>query len=374
MDRRTFLCDLGMALALGKPVTFSTCPLSVLLAERTKRDAQTGRRLPGRRTHFKPVIKVVGVGGFGCNAVDKLPDKTITGMDYICVDNDRNALKRNQAKNILNLNGLAGTRYGVNLRARAMPQISRKAAIEARGRIAAMLQGADVLFIAVGMGGGTGSGAAPVIAEIARDMGVLTVAFVATPFASEGYRNELADAGIESLKPHADSLMIFPNDRLMGKLGTGASLMDAFITSTGFFNLAISEVADAIKSPGIVSVYFDDLYTMMRDSGIAISASAWADGTDRGHVAAAKAAESLLRNDACLNSARGVLVNVATNGSLKLSEVLQVMRVIRSRVGRDATVIYGSAHHNYGDNRLVVRILATGLPDAAASIDIRKLA
>ena len=374
VDRRTFISHAGMALALGYPLTASSFPLSVFEAELSDRDKQSGRRLPGKHKHCNPVIKMIGVGGFGCKAVNEMPDKSITGMDYICVDNDRGVLKCNQAENSLNLNGLAGTRHCVNLGARAMPQISRNAATEARGRLAAMLQGADVLFIAVGMGGGTGSGAAPVIAEIARDMGVLTVAFVTTPFAFEGYRNELAEAGIESLKPHADSLMILPNDRLLGKLGVGASLMDAFMTSTEFFNLAISEVADAIKSPGIVSVYFDDLYTMMRDSGIAMSASAWANGTDRAHVAAAKAAESLLSNDACLASARGVLVNVATNGSLTLSEVLQAVRVIRSRVGRDATVIYGSAHHNYGDNRLVVRILATGLPDAAASIDTRQLA
>lgn len=375
MDRRTFISHAGVAFALGHPRIVASVPSSVVEAETAKRDKPTGQRLAGRDTHCKPVIKMIGVGGFGCNAVNKMPDKRFTGIDYISVDNGPNDLKRNRAENTLDLDCLSGTRYFFSDYGPDVPQINRNAAMEARGRLTAMLQGADVLFVAVGTGGGTGSGAAPAIAEIARDMGVLTVAFLTTPFASEGrYRKELAEASIESLKPHVDSLIVLPNDRLLGKLGAGASLMDAFMTSTDFFNLAICEVAEAIKSPGLVSDDFAGLRTMMSDSGMAMSASGWGDGAERASVATAEALGSLLSDGVNLRTARGVLVNVASSGSLNLSEVDQVMKTICRCMAEDATVFCDSGLHNYDDNWLVVTIVATGLPDAATSIDTRKLA
>lgn len=362
MDRRTFISRAGVVVALGHPLIASSSPPSILEAEIAESAKSKGPITAGNHTHPKPVIKMIGVGGFGCNAVNHMTDRRFTGINCISVDSDWRVLKHNKAEDILDLNGMSGHRYSFDRGGGVEQQINRNAAKKARGRLTEMLQGADVLFLAVGMGGSTVSGAAPVIAEIARDMGVLTVVFATTPFAFEGYRNELAEATIESLKPLTDSVMILPNDRLLGKLGAGASPMDAFMTSTAFFNAAICDVADAIRSPGLVSIDFADVRTFMSDSGLGMSATGWGNGAARAQGAAAEAIQSLLSDGVTLNSARGVLVNVASSGSLKISEVHQVMRFIGSRTAKDATVIYGSGINEYCSDSLVVTIVATGFP------------
>jgi cell division protein FtsZ len=303
------------------------------------------------------VIKVIGVGGCGGNAVDHMIGNGVAGVEFICANTDAQALKRNQAKTTMQL----GTAVTKGLGAGANPDIGRMAAQEDRERIAEMIQGADMLFITAGMGGGTGTGAAPIVAEIAREMGVLTVAVVTKPFAFEGKRKKVAEAGIEALKQHVDSLIIIPNDRLMEVLGDDVSYEDAFKASNDVLNGAVAGIAEVINCPGLVNVDFADVRTVMSENGVAMMGSASASGTDRAQVAAERAAASPLLEDVNLTGARGVLVNITASKSLKLKEVHEVMNTIRSFTAEDATVIFGSVFDENMGDELRVTIVATGL-------------
>ena len=303
------------------------------------------------------VIKVIGVGGCGGNAVDHMIGNGVAGVEFICANTDAQALKRNQAKVTMQL-GAAVTK---GLGAGANPDVGRQAALEDRERIAELIQGADMLFITAGMGGGTGTGAAPIIAEIAREMGVLTVAVVTKPFAFEGKRKKIAEAGIEALKQHVDSLIIIPNDRLMEVLGDDVTYEDAFKASNDVLNGAVAGIAEVINCPGIVNVDFADVRTVMSENGVAMMGSAMASGPDRAQVAAERAAASPLLEDVNLTGARGVLVNITASKSLKLKEVHEVMNTIRSFTAEDATVIFGSVLDESIGDQLRVTIVATGL-------------
>ncbi len=303
------------------------------------------------------IIKVIGVGGCGGNAVDHMIGNGVAGVEFICANTDAQALKRNQAKVTMQLGGAVTKGLGAG----ANPDVGRQAAIEDRERIAELIQGADMLFITAGMGGGTGTGAAPIIAEIAREMGVLTVAVVTKPFAFEGKRKKIAEAGIEALKQHVDSLIIIPNDRLMEVLGDDVTYEDAFRASNDVLNGAVAGIAEVINCPGLVNVDFADVRTVMSENGVAMMGSAMASGPDRAQVAAERAAASPLLEDVNLTGARGVLVNITASKSLKLKEVHEVMNTIRSFTAEDATVIFGSVlDENIGD-QLRVTIVATGL-------------
>ena len=218
-----------------------------------------------------------------------------------------------------------------------------------------------MLFITAGMGGGTGTGAAPIVAEIAREMGVLTVAVVTKPFAFEGKRMKAAIAGIEALKLHVDSLIIIPNDRLMEVLGEDATFEDGFKAANDVLHGAVAGIAEIINCPGIVNVDFADVRTVMSENGVAMMGSAMAAGPDRAQVAAERAAASPLLEDVNLTGARGVLVNITANKSLKLKEVHEVMNTIRSFTAEDATVIFGSVFDEDMGDQLRVTIVATGL-------------
>ena len=308
------------------------------------------------------VIKVIGVGGCGGNAVDHMIGNGVAGVEFICANTDAQALKRNQSKITMQL----GSNVTKGLGAGANPEVGRQAAIEDRERIAEMIQGADMLFITAGMGGGTGTGAAPIVAEIAREMGVLTVAVVTKPFAFEGKRKKIAEAGIEALKQHVDSLIIIPNDRLMEVLGDDVSYEDAFRASNDVLNGAVAGIAEVINCPGLVNVDFADVRTVMSENGVAMMGSAMASGPDRAQVAAERAAASPLLEDVNLTGARGVLVNITASKSLKLKEVHEVMNTIRSFTAEDATVIFGSVlDESIGEN-LRVTIVATGLGGSVA--------
>ena len=314
-------------------------------------------------TSPEAVIKVVGVGGCGGNAVDHMINNGVQGVEFISMNTDAQALKRNLAKTTLQL----GTGTTKGLGAGANPEVGRLAAEEDRERITEMVQGADMLFITAGMGGGTGTGAAPVVAEIAREMGILTVAVVTKPFAFEGKRQKVAAVGIDQLKQHVDSLIIIPNDRLMQVLGEDVTYEDAFRASNDVLNGAVAGIAEVINCPGMVNVDFADVRTVMSENGVAMMGSATASGPERAQMAAEQAVHSPLLEDIHLSGARGVLVNITASHSMKLKEVHEVMNTIRSFTAEDATVIYGSVIDEAIGDALRVTIVATGLGGAAAA-------
>ena len=236
------------------------------------------------------VIKVVGVGGCGGNAVDHMINNGVQGVEFITMNTDAQALKRNLARTTLQL----GTGVTKGLGAGANPEVGRMAAEEDRERIIELVTGADMLFITAGMGGGTGTGAAPVVASIAREMGILTVAVVTKPFAFEGKRTKIAAMGIDALKQHVDSLIIIPNDRLMEVLGEEVTYEDAFRASNDVLNGAVAGIAEVINCPGLVNVDFADVRTVMSENGVAMMGSAMAAGAERAQLAAEQAVHSPL--------------------------------------------------------------------------------
>jgi len=303
------------------------------------------------------VIKVIGVGGCGGNAVEHMIEKNVGGVEFICANTDMQALKKSNAKNNLQI----GMDITKGLGAGAKPEIGREAALEDRDRIAEMIDGADMLFITAGMGGGTGTGAAPIIAEVAKEMGILTVAVVTKPFAFEGKRSGVAKEGLEELSKHVDSLIIIPNDKLMEVLGDDVTFLDAFKAANDVLHNAVSGIAEIINCPGLVNVDFADVRTVMSEMGMAMMGSAVATGPDRAVLAAEQAVASPLLENVNLANARGVLVNITANHSFKMKEYNDVMRTIRSFTAEDATVIVGNVFDESIGEGLRVTMVATGL-------------
>jgi cell division protein FtsZ len=306
------------------------------------------------------VIKVVGVGGCGGNAVDHMISEGVDGVEFICANTDSQALKRNKAKTVLQL----GPNVTKGLGAGANPEIGREAAMEDRERIIELIEGADMLFLTAGMGGGTGTGAAPIVAEAARELGILTVAVVTKPFAFEGKRQKIAQQGLEELCRHVDSLIVIPNDKLMTVLGEDVSMLDAFKAANTVLHGAVAGIAEVIKCPGLVNVDFADVRTVMSEMGMAMMGSATAAGLDRAHSAAEQAVASPLLEDVNLAGARGVLVNITASMSLKMKEVHEVMNTIKGFTADDATVIVGTVIDEDMEDRLRVTMVATGLGGA----------
>jgi cell division protein FtsZ len=306
------------------------------------------------------VIKVVGVGGCGGNAVDHMINEGVDGVEFICANTDSQALKRNKAKTLLQL----GPNVTKGLGAGANPDIGREAAMEDRERIIELIEGADMLFLTAGMGGGTGTGAAPIVAEAARELGILTVAVVTKPFSFEGKRQKIAQQGLEELCRHVDSLIVIPNDKLMQVLGEDVSMLDAFKAANTVLHGAVAGIAEVIKCPGLVNVDFADVRTVMSEMGMAMMGSAVAAGLDRAHSAAEQAVASPLLEDVNLAGARGVLVNITASSSLKMKEVHEVMNTIKGFTAEDATVIVGTVIDEAMEDRLRVTMVATGLGGA----------
>lgn len=309
------------------------------------------------------VIKVVGVGGCGSNAVDHMIQNGMQGVEFISMNTDAQALKSNKAPTILQLG--AGITKGLG--AGANPEIGREAALEDRDRIAELIQGADMLFITAGMGGGTGTGAAPVVAQVAKEMGILTVAVVSKPFAFEGKRLIAAKTGMEALSQHVDSLIVIPNDKLMMVLGNDISMLDAFKAANDVLYGAVAGIAEVINCPGLVNVDFADVRTVMSEMGMAMMGSAIAMGVDRARVAAERAVSSPLLEDISLTGARGILVNITASSSLKMREVHEVMNTIKDLTAEDATIIVGTVIDENMTDNLRVTMVATGLGSIAAS-------
>src|SRR5712691_9321421 len=309
-----------------------------------------------------PIIKVIGVGGAGGNAVNHMIEQGVEGVEFIAVNTDAQVLSRNKSRNQIQL-GTSGLGSG------ARPEEARAVAVAERERLEEVVAGAHMVFITAGMGGGTGTGAAPVIAEVARSLGILTVAVVTKPFTFEGSkRMKTAEQGLEELAPHVDSLIVILNDKLEEVLGEDVTQEDAFKAADDVLNNAVAGIAEIINLPGLVNVDFQDVRTVMSEQGMAMMGSAVASGIDRARIAAEQAIACPLLEGVNLAGARGVLVNItASRPSLKLRETKEVMNIIRTFAAEDATIIYGGVYDDALADNLRVTVVATGLGLTAAA-------
>lgn len=304
------------------------------------------------------VIKVIGVGGGGGNAVNHMVESNIEGVEFICANTDAQALKRVAAKTVLQL----GSEITKGLGAGASPEVGRQAAMEDRERIAELLQGADMVFITAGMGGGTGTGGAPVVAQIAKELGILTVAVVTRPFPFEGpKRMRAAEEGMRELSEHVDSLITIPNEKLLAVLGKSASLLTAFSAANDVLLGAVQGIAELITSPGIINVDFADVRTVMSEMGMAMMGSGGATGENRAREAAEKAIRSPLLEDIDLHGARGILVNITAGPDLSIGEFNDVGATVQEFASQDATIVVGTSIDMEMTDELRVTVVAAGL-------------
>lgn len=317
----------------------------------------------------KPIIKIIGVGGAGGNAVTHMVESGLEGVSFIAANTDAQALNNTKAEIMVQL----GSELTDGLGAGADPEIGRQAAIEDQERIREVLEGAHMVFVAAGMGGGTGTGAAPIVAEVARELGILTVAVVSRPFAFEGKRRErVANQGLKVLEEHVDSLITIPNERLMSVLGKGASILDAFKAANNVLYNAVQGITESIIQEGVINLDFNDVKTVMSKQGLAMMGVGTASGDNKAIEATQEAIASPLLDDIDIAGAQGVLVNVTGSAELSLGEYTEIGSMINELVGNDeeaddATVIVGMAiDENLGDE-IRVTIIATGLGSIADS-------
>ena len=314
------------------------------------------------------VIKVVGVGGGGGNAVKHMIDKEIEGVEFICANTDAQSLADVSSPTTLQL----GSDITKGLGAGANPEIGRAAAVEDRDRIADVLDGADMVFITAGMGGGTGTGAAPVVAEVAKEMGILTVAVVTKPFQFEGKKRlSVAAEGVRELSQYVDSLITIPNEKLLEVLGKNTSLLNAFKEANDVLLGAVQGIADLIIRPGMINVDFSDVRTVMSEMGAAMMGTGTAAGDSRAREAAEKAINSPLLDDIDLQGARGILVNITAGLDLSLGEFAEVGDTIEEFASEDATVVVGTVIDPEMDEDLKVTVVATGLSAEAVKIPLQ---
>jgi cell division protein FtsZ len=309
------------------------------------------------------VIKVIGVGGGGGNAVSHMVSSGIEGVDFICINTDAQALKASKIKTSLQI----GCNITKGLGAGADPEIGRQAAMEDRDRIIEVIEGCDMLFITAGMGGGTGTGAAPVVAQIARELGILTVAVVTKPFQMEGNKRSLvADHGIAELTKNVDSLITIPNQKLLTVLGPSTTLLDAFKAANQVLQGAVQGIAELITRPGLINVDFADVRTVMSETGMAMMGSGTASGESRARQAAEAAVSSPLLEDINLAGAHGILVNVTAGLDLSIGEFEEVGQIVKEYASEDATVVVGTVIDPDMANQIRVTVVATGLGRGAA--------
>ena len=309
------------------------------------------------------VIKVVGVGGGGGNAVQHMIKNTIDGVEFICANTDAQALDKMDTKLNLQLGGAVTKGLGAG----ANPEIGRQAALEDRDRIREVISGADMVFITAGMGGGTGTGAAPVVAEIAQEMGILTVAVITKPFPFEGRkRMAIAEEGIRELAEHVDSLITIPNEKLMDVLGKGSTLLDAFGAANDVLLGAVKGIADLIMRPGMINVDFADVSTVMSEMGMAMMGTGHATGENRAVEAAEAAIRSPLLEDVNLQGARGILINITAGEDLTLGEFSEVGDTISEFASEQAIVVVGTVIDPSMKDELTVTVVATGLGGVVA--------
>lgn len=309
------------------------------------------------------VIKVIGVGGGGSNAVDHMVTESIEGVNFIVANTDRQALESSSVPTKITI----GQQITKGLGAGANPEIGREAALEDKERILEAIEGADMVFVTAGMGGGTGTGAAPVVAEVAKEAGILTVAIVTRPFPFEGRRRmQVADAGIQQLSQHVDSLITIPNEKLLTVLGKGISLLDAFKAANDVLLGAVQGIAELITRPGLINVDFADVRTVMSKMGMAMMGTGVATGENRAREAAEAAISSPLLENISLNGAQGVLVNITAGMDMSIGEFEEVGEVVKSFTSEDATVVVGTVIHPEMSDELRVTVVATGLGQQSA--------
>ncbi|SET64682.1 MULTISPECIES: cell division protein FtsZ [Marinobacter] len=304
------------------------------------------------------VIKVIGVGGGGGNAVRHMLNSDVEGVEFICANTDAQALHNLDAKQVIQLGGNITKGLGAG----ANPEIGRQAAMEDRDRIADAIKGADMVFITAGMGGGTGTGAAPIVAEVAREMGILTVAVVTKPFQFEGgKRMSVAESGLKDLEESVDSLITIPNEKLLAVLGKKTSLLDAFGSANDVLLGAVQGIADLITRNGMINVDFADVKTVMSEMGMAMMGTARATGENRAREAAEAAIRSPLLEDINLQGAKGILVNITAGMDLNLGEFSEVGDIVREFASDSATVVVGTVIDPEMTDELKVTVVATGL-------------
>jgi cell division protein FtsZ len=305
-------------------------------------------------------IKVIGIGGAGGNAITHMIRREVHGVEFIAANTDAQVLTRTGAETQIQL-GATGLGAGAN------PDKGREAALNDRDRIREALEGANMVFITAGMGGGTGTGAAPVVAEIAKEMGILTVGVVTKPFLFEGGRRmRSAEAGITELSAHVDSLIVILNEKLMEVLGDDVEMEQAFAAADDVLHNAVAGISEIINQPGLINVDFEDVKTVMAEMGMAMMGSAYAEGMDRARIAAEQAVASPLLEGVDLTGARGVLVNITASKSLKMKEYKEVMDTIKHFADPDAHVICGAVFDDSMGDKLRVTVVATGLGRAIA--------
>ena len=310
------------------------------------------------------VIKVIGVGGGGGNAVAHMVSTGIEGVDFICANTDAQALKNTRAKTALQI----GCSITKGLGAGANPDIGRQAALEDRDRIQELIEGSDMLFITAGMGGGTGTGAAPVVAQIAKELGILTVAVVTKPFPFEGNkRMKAAQQGLEELGRYCDSLITIPNEKLLSVLGGGTTLLDAFKSANDVLFGAVQGIAELITRPGLINVDFADVRTVMSEMGMAMMGSGVASGPDRAREAAEMAVASPLLEDVNISGAKGILVNVTAGMDMAIGEFEEVGNTVKEFAADDATVVIGTVIDPEMRGEMRVTVVATGLGGRTAA-------
>jgi cell division protein FtsZ len=303
-------------------------------------------------------IKVVGVGGGGGNAVRHMMESNIDGVHFICANTDAQSLNDLENATVLQLGGTLTKGLGAG----ANPEVGRQAALEDKERIAQVLEGADMVFITAGMGGGTGTGGAPVIAEVAKQMGILTVGVVTRPFSFEGRkRMAIADEGIAQLKERVDSLIIVPNEKLLQVLGKEMTVLNAFKQANDVLFGAVQGITDLILLDGLINVDFADVRTVMSEMGMAMMGTGEASGSDRAKVAAEGAVKCPLLEDINLQGAKGILVNITSGYDLTLGEFEDVGNTVRDFADEDATIIVGSVFDPELQDQLRVTVVATGL-------------
>ena len=311
------------------------------------------------------VIKVIGVGGGGGNAVAHMVTSGIEGVEFMCINTDAQALKHSKVKTSLQI----GCNITKGLGAGADPEVGRQAAMEDRDRIIEMIEGCDMLFITAGMGGGTGTGAAPVVAQVAKELGILTVAVVTRPFEMEGGKRTLvANHGLAELGKYVDSLITIPNQKLLTVLGAKTTLLDAFKSANHVLQGAVQGIAELITRPGLINVDFADVRTVMSETGMAMMGSGVARGENRAKEAAEMAVSSPLLEDINLQGAHGILVNVTAGMDLSIGEFQQVGEIVKQFASDDATVVVGTVIDPELSDEMRVTVVATGLgrPEVAA--------
>jgi cell division protein FtsZ len=311
------------------------------------------------------VIKVIGVGGGGGNAVAHMVNTGIDGVDFMCVNTDAQALKHSKVKTALQI----GCNITKGLGAGADPEVGRQAAMEDRDRIVELVEGCDMLFITAGMGGGTGTGAAPVVAQVAKELGILTVAVVTRPFEMEGGKRSLvAEHGLAELAKYCDSLITIPNQKLLTVLGAQTTLLDAFKSANQVLQGAVQGIAELITRPGLINVDFADVRTVMAETGMAMMGSGVASGEGRARAAAEAAVSSPLLEDINLAGAHGILVNVTAGMDLSIGEFQEVGNIVKQFASEDATVVVGTVIDPELTDVVRVTVVATGLGRPATAM------